>query len=115
MDYMKLFAAVSAEYGEDIAIRVSVLAGINFSLKVTPSELSNPKKREHRIKSIAKRLFGELPRAEVELVIALWQVSYDWEVGQTLGGQHVKSFEELMSDLAQVEEWESANDWPTYP
>jgi len=98
MDTLKLFTALSADFGEDIALSVVQVYTINMVTKVKNSDLTTGE-RTHRITKKAMKLLCDKPDATIKLVFELWELINDWSIKQDmhgLGGCEKKTFKELI-------------------
>ena len=100
MKYMRLFEAVSDEFGTEVALCVIQISTIQMSLKPKRKEMTGGKSFEERVIAKAKNLLWETDHTIVEQAIQVWRVSYDWGIRQSmngLGGCEKKTFKELLT------------------
>ena len=99
MNYYRLYSAISEEFGPKIALMVLQIVTINMTTKI-PKDLNLAAKIEKK----ARNLLWEESRADIELALQIFNVTYDWgtcKSMQGLGGCVTKTFKELMSDGIQ--------------
>ena len=100
MKFMKLFEAVSDEFGTEVALCVVQIITIQLRLKPKMKELTGEKSFEERVITKAKDVLWETDSSIVEQAIQVWRVTHDWDVRQTmagLGGCEKKTFKELLT------------------
>lgn len=100
MKYIRLFEAVSDEFGTEVALCVIQISTIHMRLKPKLKELTGEKSFEARVIAKARDLLWETDSTIVEQAIEVWRVSYDWQIRQSmngLGGCEKKTFKELLT------------------
>lgn len=98
MNHIAIFNALNEDFGGEIALSVCQINAIHLSQKIKQKDIEIPGHLVKRVTSKAKKLLWELSDEDFALSMILWDLIYDWEIGQTchgLGGCEKKTFKEL--------------------
>ena len=101
MKYSEMFDDLSKEFDSHIAMKVCMAIGIQLSIKLKDKDLLEEGYYTNRLIKKFKKVFWEETPEDLELIIKLWKVSYDYETTKTLqgtGGCEMKSFKQLIGE-----------------
>jgi hypothetical protein len=100
MEHLRIFNAIKADFGEQIALSVCQINAICLTTKVKRKDIgSHGGSFAERVTKKATKLLWESSPEELELALALWGCVHDWEIKQSLdglGGCEKKTFKELL-------------------
>jgi hypothetical protein len=97
MSHIRIFNAIKADFGEEIALSVCQINAIHLTTKIKAKDIQGGRFAA-RVTKKAQKLLWELSPEDFELVLTLWDCVYDWEIKQSLdglGGCEKKTFKEL--------------------
>ena len=99
MNYNKVYDAVAAEYGPEVALAAVQILTVNMTTKIKPKDFKTAGRFTEKIKRKAKDLLWECDPQVIQQALACWEVSNSWQTRQSLqgmGGCEAKTFKELI-------------------
>lgn len=105
MNFMNLFTAIKKDFPENIAIGVCTACAIHLSIKIKEKDLNEPGRYQRKIEKKIKAVLWEYDTADVETIIKLESLVYDWQISNScagLGGCTPKSFLELYQKAIEI-------------
>ena len=99
MEYTKLYYAVAADYGPEVALATIQILTISMTTKTKLKDLKTAGRFTEKIKRKVKDLLWECDPQIIQQAFACWEVSNSWQTRQSLqgmGGCEAKTFKELI-------------------
>lgn len=99
MEYTKLYYAVAADYGPEVALATIQILTINMTTKTKLKDLKTAGRFTEKIKRKVRDLLWECDPQIIQQAFACWEVSNSWQTRQSLqgmGGCEAKTFKELI-------------------
>ena len=101
MNYNKLYDAVAADYGSEVALATIQILTISMTTKTKLKDLKTAGSFTEKIKRKVKDLLWECDPQIIQQAFACWEVSHSWQTRQSMqgmGGCEAKTIKELVDE-----------------